>query len=77
MTSDGTQRVWRGGGVLRQRHLMKYEFILGDGGRQVIRSAERKSLSCLLSLRLYPNAPVPGKQLKMIPGTVLASRNLT
>lgn len=63
MTPDGTQTVWQGGGVPKQRRLMKYEFIFRDRGRQVIRSAERKSLSCLLSLCLYSNAPALGKQL--------------
>lgn len=72
MTPDGTQRVWHGGGVLRQRRLMKYEFIFGDRGRQVIRSAERKSLSCLLLLSLPKRSCTwETTSAKMISGTVL------
>lgn len=43
MTPEGKPTVWQSGGLLRQRRLMKYEFIFRDRGRQVIRSAEKKN----------------------------------
>lgn len=55
------RQLGSGGGVPKQIRLMKYEFIFRDRGREVIRSAERKSLLCLVTLSSLKRSAL-GKQ---------------